>query len=204
MGTDTYWRRGLVVLGIVGAVLAGRPASAAEEAAGRAVFIAKGCAVCHEERAVLQAPHLSALRRDRTFFQLSTDLWNHAPIMWANLSEPGLRWPRLTASEVTALAAYLNGAAPSDAAPDRRHGQLVLTQKQCLACHSLGGQGRGQAREMTLLPHLDRDAVWIAGLWNHIPSMIVQTPVQKVAYPTFEGQELRDLIGFLRDGVLAR
>ncbi len=37
-------------------------ADAGEEPAGRAVFVAKRCAVCHEERAVLQAPDLKALR----------------------------------------------------------------------------------------------------------------------------------------------
>ena len=177
---------------------------AAEESRGREVFVAKQCNICHEERAVLQAPHLSRLRKDRTLFQLITDMWNHAPMMWANLPEPGLRWPRLSAAEMADLAVYLNGSAPKDPAPDRRRGQIVLTRKHCLACHTMGGQGAGLARESGHLPRLEQDAAWAAALWNHAPKMLAQTPEKKVEYPTIEWKELVDLIGFLRDGLRPR
>ncbi len=190
-----------VALGIAGIVSSAQGparAEAGEEPPGRAVFVAKGCAICHEERAVLQAPHLSVLRKDRSLFELGSRMWNHTPFMWANLVEPGLRWPRLTAREVADLARYLNGGAPSDPAPHLAHGQLMLMEKGCLTCHTVRGQGQKERKDLTRQARFDSNEAWIATLWNHAPTMFALKSEKRIAYPTFEGKELADLIGFLR------
>jgi len=174
------------------------PAAAAEEQPGRVVFVSKGCATCHEERAVLQAPHLSVLRKDRSLFQLSAGMWNHAPLMWANLPEPGLKWPRLSSREMAVLGSYLNGSEPKDPPPDREHGQVVLVSKGCLTCHALGGPRGTAARDLAGKFSLDSDAAWAAALWNHAPTMIAMAAEKGIAYPSIEWKELVDLVGFLR------
>ena len=187
----------LIVLGFI--VGAERPlAQAGEESPGRAVFVSKGCAICHEERAVLQAPHVSVLRRDRSLFRLAADMWNHAPLMWANLSEPGLKWPRLTPREMAALGLYLNGSAPKDPKPNLGRGQVMLVEKGCSRCHSLDGQGQRAAKDLVRHVRFDSNIAWVAAMWNHAPTMIALGAERGVEYPYFEPEELVDLIGFLR------
>lgn len=189
---------GLAALGLfLGAGIGSR--EAAEDEAGREVFVAKGCATCHEERAVLQAPHLSVLRKDRSFFGLATGMWNQAPMMWANLQDPGLRWPRLTPGEVADLARYLNnGAGLADPPPNPARGQLALREKGCLTCHTVDGLGRRVSKDLIRQVRFDSDEAWVAAMWNHAPSMLAVHASQRLAYPLFQGRELADLIGFLR------
>ena len=194
----------LAILGIVTNTrwLAG--AEAGEDPPGRAVFLAKGCAVCHEERAVLQAPHVSVLQKDRSLFELATGMWNHAPMMWANLSEPALRWPRLSPREVAELARYLNGAAPPDPPPNLARGQLSLLEKGCLTCHPARGQGQKTAKDLLRQIRFDSSEAWVAALWNHAPTMLALQHEKRVSYPTFEGNDLADIIGSLRGSARPR
>jgi cytochrome c551/c552 len=194
---------GVATLGIaLGSVAP--PAGAAEEHPGRAVFVSKGCATCHEERAVLQAPHLSVLRRDRSLFEFAAGMWNHAPLMWANLSDPGLKWPRLSPREMADLGSYLNGSDPSDPPPNRGRGQLVLVSKGCLTCHALGGPRGTAAKDLAGKFLLDSDAAWAAAMWNHTPTMIALGTEKGIEYPSLEWKDMVDLIGFLRAGHTAR
>jgi mono/diheme cytochrome c family protein len=148
---------------------------------------------------VLQAPHLSVLRRERSLFDLAADMLNHAPLMWANLPEAELRWPRLTPQDVASLAAYLNPTNRANPPANVSRGQRALYQKGCLTCHTVKGQGQKVARDLGGLTRLDSNEAWIAALWNHTPSMLAERGRRAMPYATFEGQELVDLIGFLRE-----
>jgi cytochrome c len=188
-----------VALLAVGILLGLRPPmAAAEDPLGRAIFLSKGCAICHEERAVLQAPHISVLRKDRSFFELAAGMWNHAPMMWANLPEPGLRWPRLTSREMADLAVYLDGSSPKDPAPNVGQGQLLLVEKGCLACHTADGQGQKTAKDLLRQVRLDSNEAWAAALWNHAPSMLAARVDTAREYPHLDAKDIADMVGFLR------
>ena len=191
----------LLAVAVLGMALGSGPpaARAAEEEPGRAVFVAKGCAVCHEERAVLQAPHVSSLRRDRPFFELAAAMWNHAPLMWANLSEPGLRWPRLTAREMAALALYLKSSPQRNDPPNLSRGQAILVEKGCARCHAVQGRGETVARDLVRHVRFDSSIAWAAAMWNHAPAMLAAGTERRLEYPQFRAAELADLIGFLRE-----
>jgi hypothetical protein len=126
-------------------------------------------------------------------------MWNHAPFMWANLPEPGLKWPRLTPREMAALAVYLNGATPKDPQPNLGRGQVMLVEKGCARCHPLGGQGERVARDLARHVRFDSNIAWVSAMWNHAPTMIAVGSQRGVEYPQFEPEELVDLIGFLRE-----
>jgi len=132
----------LGIASIVSGVRGFARGEAAEEAPGRAVFVAKGCALCHEERAVLQAPHVSALRKDRSLFELATGLWNHAPMMEARMHESGLPWPKFEGRDMNDLLAYIQSLAaePNPNVPQSdeaaRRGKLLFEGKAaCTTCH---------------------------------------------------------------------
>ncbi len=165
----------------------------------REFLVGAGVAAAAAGAAVLRAPHISVLRRDRSLFDLATGMWNHAPVMWANLPEAEVRWPRLTPRDLANLAAYLNRPNQPDPPPNPGRGQAVLYQKGCLTCHTVRGQGHKVARDLGGLIRLDSNEAWIAALWNHAPTMFVLQTEKGIEYPTFERREMKDLIGFLRD-----
>lgn len=174
-------------------------AQGAEVPPGRGVFVAKGCARCHEERAVLQAPHVSALRRNRPLFDLATAMWNHAPMMWANLFDAGLSWPHLTAREMADLAFYLGGPKTADRAADPERGHLLFGQKGCFLCHAFEREGRTRLRDLRGVDRLGSDAAWAAALWNHAPSMMAVAAEGRLEYPFLEAKDLADIVVFLRN-----
>jgi cytochrome c2 len=77
---------------------------------GRELYIEKGCVLCHyaprgaEKRF---APDLSASPALASPLELSSAMWNHAPVMEAQIRERGLPWPRFQEDDVRDLVEYL-------------------------------------------------------------------------------------------------
>ncbi|HSD21577.1 MAG TPA: c-type cytochrome [Anaeromyxobacter sp.] len=81
--------------------------------------------------------------------------------------------------------------------PDPLHGQALFVSKRCVGCHAVRGTGGRTG------PDLGRAAVKgsfpeiAVGLWNHALLMDEKMREFRVARPTFEGNELADLVAFL-------
>jgi mono/diheme cytochrome c family protein len=79
-------------------------------ARGRELYIEKGCVLCHyaprgaEKRF---APDLSASPALASPLELSSAMWNHAPVMEEQIRERGLPWPRFQDDDVRDLVEYL-------------------------------------------------------------------------------------------------
>jgi mono/diheme cytochrome c family protein len=72
---------------------------------GRRVFVAKRCASCHETGA---APTLPAAGHAYSAAAMIAALWRHGPAMLERMKSQGVAWPRLDASDMSGLIAYLN------------------------------------------------------------------------------------------------
>ncbi|MBI5629079.1 MAG: c-type cytochrome [Candidatus Rokubacteria bacterium] len=167
---------------------------------GRVVFSGKQCIRCHVPQAEKGVgPALEELRRPQGAFQLAGRLWNHAPAMFALLQKERVEWPEIAAVEMADLMAYL-GADPSrDAAPDLLQGQAALVRKGCLKCHSLKGEGARIGPELSERRALyDSASVWAARMWTHSPRMAAKAAEHGLLLPRFAGEELGNLISFLR------
>jgi cytochrome c2 len=185
----------LVVLG------PGPGAGAADPARGRAVFEAKGCDRCHvaRDQGARMGPPLEVLRRSQGMLELAGRLWNHAPSMLAALGQAGLAWPQVSPAEMEDLAAYLLADSARDPRPDLLQGQVVLIRKACLKCHRLQGDGATVATELTRYPAGYRSPVeWVTTVWNHSPRMAAHASRLGVLYPRFSGDEMANLVEFLR------
>jgi mono/diheme cytochrome c family protein len=82
---------------------------------GKSVYLDKGCVLCHYAPAgteKLLAPDLSRSRALASPMELSSAMWNHAPVMETQFRERGLPWPRFSGDEVRDLVAYLLSASP--------------------------------------------------------------------------------------------
>jgi mono/diheme cytochrome c family protein len=80
---------------------------ARDPARGRRVFVSKGCAGCHEN-AASGAPNLFSGARHFSGPVMTAVLWRHGPAMLERMKATGVKWPRLSAEDMSALIAYLN------------------------------------------------------------------------------------------------
>ena len=76
-------------------------------AKGRKAFVEKRCSSCHDEGGANQAKFA---RGERVFTPVSIIpvVWAHGPQMLVQMKQEGIRWPHLSADDVSNLAAYLN------------------------------------------------------------------------------------------------
>jgi cytochrome c2 len=174
-----------------------------DAARGREMFTAKHCARCHrpEREGAATGPPLERLKTPQGAYALAGRFWNHAPAMFTVLGWEGVAWPTFTQAEMADVMAYLEAEPARDPSPDPARGQRVLVSKGCLKCHAWKREG---AR---LGPDLAQRTVnyapasrWAATIWSHTPRMAVVALERGIMYPRFTGDEMANLLAFLRSG----
>lgn len=173
---------------------------------GRALFRNKGCITCHALRGVGGSigPDLSAVGGVDTPIVWTQTMWNHAPVMEGVMKRFGLAWPKFESGEMNDLLAYVRTICggprrefqflPAD--PER--GWKLFQAKSCLACHAVNGEGGHTAPELGTGQPIPLTIVEFSGrMWNHSPEMWRAMRAKGISRPTFEGQEMADLIAFL-------
>ncbi|HET8577758.1 MAG TPA: c-type cytochrome [Methylomirabilota bacterium] len=199
--------RFLLWVTLVVATVGGGPRAAAQAPGdaqrGRALFTAKGCAGCHLPQGQQGAgPALEELRKPQGGFELSGRLWNHTPGMFATLQREGKPWPTFTAAEMADLMVYLRAEPARDPAVNLALGQALLVRKGCLKCHQFRGEGGWVGIELTKYHGgYESPVVWATAVWNHAPRMAVEGRWKGLLYPRFSGEEMANLVGFLRSAV---
>jgi cytochrome c len=144
-------------------------------------------------------PPVEQLRRPQGAYELAGRLWNHAPAMFVALRQEGHAWPEISAAEMADLMAYLQAEAARDPAPDISRGHVLLIRKGCLKCHRLRGEGGVVGVELAQ-PRAGYESavVWAATIWSHAPRMAEEAKRMGALYPRFSGEEMGNLVGFLR------
>jgi cytochrome c551/c552 len=180
--------------------LTGPAAGGGDAEIGRAVWVSKRCGRCHAPRGEPgRGPALEEVRRPQGEMELAGRLWNHVPVMFSRLAIDGVEWPSISITEMADLMAYLGAAAARDPAPDLFKGQVMVLRKGCLKCHSLRREG-GRIEPDLADRRADyaSAAAWAAAMWTHTPRMAAMAARAGVAYPRFSGDEMGNLLGFLR------
>lgn len=196
---------------LLGAGLMGAGTGAAEEPGGdpgrgSTVFEGKRCSSCHlpHGRGQGMGPALEAIREPQGILRLAGRLWNHAPVMFATFEKEGLKWPEITQEQMADLMAYLQADASRDPAPDLFQGQVLLIRKGCLKCHRLRGEGGSVGIELTRYRRgYGTPVAWATTIWNHSPRMAGHMVRTGLLYPRFAGDEMGNLLGFLRSAAAA-
>ena len=73
---------------------------------GRRLFLKKGCQSCHGDSVAGQAPIENAGRFSAA--RMASAVWSHGPEMVEEMQKTGLKWPTLSARDMTDLIAFLN------------------------------------------------------------------------------------------------
>jgi cytochrome c2 len=179
----------------------GTSAASSHDLKGRRVFEAKQCARCHMSggRDGSVAPPLEALRRPQGAWELTGRFWNHAPAMFTALGAQGLAWPTFTVEEMNDLIIFLAARWDADAEPDPDRGAMLLVKKGCLKCHALNGEGARAAPDFaTLTAAFASPAVWGVKIWAHAPRMASASLEHGFLFPRFAGQEMGQLVEYLK------
>ncbi len=174
---------------------------------GRELFTSKECVQCHADDAgegTDIAPALTAMAGMNTPIRWTQEMWNHASTMAAAMEEMNVDWPRFDGSEMNDLLAYIRsvsqGASPETelfpASPE--NGWEVFQNKSCIVCHSVGGTGGEIGPDLGPGRRIPLTIVQFAGLmWNHAPEMTKELASRGIPQPTFEGEEIADMVAFL-------
>lgn len=97
------------------------------------------------------------------------------------------------------LMAYLLADPGRDPAPDASRGHVALVRKGCLKCHSLRGEGGRIQPDLAERPaDYESATTWARAMWTHTPQMAAMAMSQGIAYPRFSGDEMNNLLSFLR------
>jgi cytochrome c2 len=79
---------------------------------------------------------------------------------------------------------------------DARGGERVFTRKGCSNCHT--GEGPTIGPPLSGSPAVRTPLALATAMWNHAPAMYDRVQLERVEWPRFEGDEMRDLAVYLR------
>lgn len=165
---------------------------------GSLVFRAKGCIHCHSVNGDggKIGPDLGRRNTATTLPKLITGMWNHAPTMWERMRTDGIDYPSLNYEEVAQVLAYIYMARHVDAPGDPDQGRAIFADKRCGRCHSTAATHEAKIRDIALPGNPEGPIGWSAALWNRAPVMLQAAEHKKIAWPQFQGHDLRDVYAF--------
>jgi mono/diheme cytochrome c family protein len=168
---------------------------------GKGVFSRKGCVQCHAIRGTGGGigPDLGVRRPGWRLAAVVAALWNHGPAMWAMMESRGTPVPRLTEREMADVVAYLCFVQYANIEGDATRGAALFREKSCALCHPTAAGSAGSGGPDLVGAAIARSPLrWTAAMWNHAPAVEAQLRARGLPWPHFEGDEMRDLVAFLR------
>ena len=167
---------------------------------GRLLFADKRCVVCHPlvRRGDEEGPDLIEGQAQKSLTEFAAAMWNKAPRMLQSMEGKQIAPPTLRPDEMSDLVAYLYSVRYFQQSGDPRRGVIAAVNKGCLDCHALYGERGKPASDLTQAKNLDVPARVLASLWNHTFVDDPRPPKDRVAWSTFRGDEMSDLMAYLR------
>jgi cytochrome c2 len=174
---------------------------------GNKLLHSKGCIACHrigDEPGSDLGPELDRLKIYASPIYMVQAIWNHGPEMQELMETMNIKRPTFTGQEISDISAYIRAVSEwasrekiylSPGNPN--DGQLIFEQKSCDVCHSVHGKGGDTGPSLDEID-LTMSATDIAAImWNHGAEMLSTMEYERIAWPTFEGKEMADLIAYL-------
>lgn len=174
---------------------------------GRYVFTEKGCNNCHllSGKGKEGEPGLEEFPQNISAVFLSQAIWNHGPVMIAEMVKLGLKWPVFEGTEMMDLLEYIkmNAKGPKEAAfitpGNPKLGRQVFVAKGCVKCHSIRGEGGKGGEDLgkkakTFYKSLTQIA---SIMWDKGPTVLAKMAQIQTGIPKFTPKEMADLIAYL-------
>lgn len=195
----------LPLAGLALTLLAGNSGAATipdmDSTRGEQVFVDMGCIQCHElnGKGGHVGPNLlRVLDRSFTPSELASTMWNHAPTMWATGAEKNISVGKLTVNNAADLLAMLYASRFFEKAGDAARGKELFTEKSCVKCHGITQPVNPKAKPLALWQGLADPVSLVSANWNHSSDMWDEISRKKFHWPTFNAQEMTDLLVYIR------
>ncbi|HVM95596.1 MAG TPA: c-type cytochrome [Candidatus Acidoferrales bacterium] len=168
--------------------------------AGRALFQRKGCVKCHAIDSIggTLGPDLSEHAPARNVSEMAGELWNHGPRMWEAMQKSGVGFSKLSDQDMADLVAYLYFVRYMSHSGDATKGGAVFAAKGCTRCHADGDNEARPGPNLSASKALESPLHWAAAMWNHAPTIDNAMRESNLPWPTFENDEMRDLVAHLQ------
>ncbi len=174
---------------------------------GRYVFTEKGCSRCHPiaGKGKDGEPGLDQFPQNISAVFLSQEIWNHGPVMIAQMVKLGMKWPIFEGTEMMDLLEYIktNAKGPKEMAfitpGNPEEGRRVFASKGCVKCHAVRGEGGKEAEDLGKRAKiLYKSLTQIASImWNKGPTVLARMAQTQIGIPKFTPKEMADLISYL-------
>ncbi len=167
---------------------------------GSRLFTGKGCLRCHAIYGVggSAGPDLGQGILKRPLLDIAGVMWNHSPGMSHVFQEQQAVRPQFKPAEMASLLSFLYYLGSLDAPGDAAAGARLFREKQCQTCHSLGGKGGTHGPKLDSYSRYASPIYLTASLWNHGKAMAGLMEALRVARPTFEKNDIPDLLAYIR------
>ncbi len=177
-----------------------------DPAEGRRLFSQKGCGQCHATQGTgkMKGPSLGVRKRDfpPTIGQMAGLMWNHVPAMLREMEKENIKFPELSANEMSNIIAYLFSIRYFDPAGDRIAGKKLFAEKRCQVCHDIQKEaaGKKEGPNLAKLKGAVSPIYMATALWNHGASMIGKMKEKKLKWQKLTDKELIDLMEYFNHG----
>jgi cytochrome c2 len=174
---------------------------------GQYVFNEKGCNNCHplSGHGKEGEPGLDQFPQNISPIYQSQSLWNHGPVMIAQMVKLGMKWPVFEGTEMMDLLGYIkmNATGPKETAfitpGNPKEGKQVFDAKGCIKCHAIRGEGGKVAEDLgKKAKAFYKSLTQIASImWNKGPTVLAKMTQTQTGIPKFSPKEMADLMAFL-------
>lgn len=174
---------------------------------GRYLFNEKGCGTCHplSGRGKGNEPGLDQFPQNISPVYLSEMIWNHGPVMIAQMARLNMMWPSFEGTEMMDLLEYIktNARGLKEAAfitpGNPREGGQIFKTKGCVKCHAIRGEGGKEAEDFgRRAKFFYKSLTQIAStMWNKGPTVLAKMAQTQTGLPKFTPKEIADLLAYL-------
>ena len=181
----------------VGAVL-----PSADSQRGQDVFQKQGCVRCHSVQGSggTGAPDLGrVVDRNFTPALLASTMWNHAPTMWSAMRQQNVDIPQLSEQDSADLFAFFYSARYFDKPGDAARGKRAFAARHCADCHGINDSKVAAAPPVSRWQSLQSPISLAEAMWNHSGRMREEMARQNITWQKLSGQELTDILVYLRN-----
>ncbi len=165
-----------------------------DPAEGERIFRDRKCILCHSIRGKggHVGPDLGRRGWVTSFTGVAIAEWKHVAGMRAAMAARGITVPTLTSQEMAHVIVYLFSACYADDPGSPRRGAEVFREKGCAGCHETG-------RAPSLRPYRGKatPVALAQALWMHGPAMLERMRDMGIRWPSFTGDQMRDLVAAL-------
>jgi mono/diheme cytochrome c family protein len=167
---------------------------------GQTLFAAKSCVSCHAVRGAGGniGPDLGRTPIKASFYEIASRMWNHSLAMDEKMREFRVPRPSFQDNELGDLIAFLYFLNYFDEPGDPRIGKILFSEKHCIQCHAVDGEGGSEGPGLNELPRGVSPLRIAQDLWNHGPAMMRSIRRKGLSVPVFKDGEIIDLFAYLR------